>query len=465
MLHPSTKKLIDRLAEMTFQRKIDWVSGEREDSLVYDTEGYRVLLEGDPVTLVLTDALGRELESATPTDLADTKNSDGVTYQQAIADMRKEAMRIARGTELAISAVLQGLDDDVEPVSDPQTFETETLTPTEAERAAPEPDMVEDIADEATAISYDDTTDVPDIGKAVANLADQVNGVTPLETADETREPVTELTTAAPEPDPEVSASWQEESLALEDEPEVVPDTIEADAATNTEPAPERTETPEPARPNISTMGGFGDLSAYKQTSVAGAVVNDEAIQEAAEKGLADSSAPISPPTLEPVDASPPPSVPQATAPTSDMPADIQNLLNDVTAPVASQATPDLALDNEPDTPAPQEPADKLSSVDHKPGETLSLSGLTSGLGLGPVTAGTARAVDDMPTSPSTAQQETHQQTPDTVVTTVEETNTPAEASQPPVSTANSETSDHPDENGEPEAPKKPANSRFNPWM
>ena len=36
MLHPSTKKLIDKLNEMTRQRKISWAEGDG-DTVIYDT--------------------------------------------------------------------------------------------------------------------------------------------------------------------------------------------------------------------------------------------------------------------------------------------------------------------------------------------------------------------------------------------------------------------------------------------
>ena len=125
MLHPSTKKLIDRLAEMTGQKRIDWLAGDRDDTLVFDTEGYRVLLQGDPATLRLTDALGRELESASPDELAATPHDGGGTYGATMAALRREAQRIARGTEGAISAVLGGLD--AEPVGKTPVLEADGL--------------------------------------------------------------------------------------------------------------------------------------------------------------------------------------------------------------------------------------------------------------------------------------------------------------------------------------------------
>ena len=150
MLHPSTKRLIDRLCEMTTQRKIDWAIGEQPDTLVYDTEGYRVLLEGTPAELVLRDALGKELERASQDILTQSKHIDGGTYAGLVATMHEEASRIARGTEDAIASVLGGLSLD-----DPA--ENSTLIPEDTPVEADEPfstpiaDAVEDNADEMSA--------------------------------------------------------------------------------------------------------------------------------------------------------------------------------------------------------------------------------------------------------------------------------------------------------------------------
>jgi len=184
MLHPSTKKLIDRLAEMTAQRKISWALGELDNSIVYETEGYRVLLEGKPASLRLTDALGSELETANPEQLKATDHPDGGTYAKIVEDLHTEALRIARGTETAISAVLQGLSDEaIQSTAAP--LKTAKLAPSEDEKAeaAKQPDIVEDIADEAGISPSKIDGGIPDVGKAVATLADQVNGTKELEPA------------------------------------------------------------------------------------------------------------------------------------------------------------------------------------------------------------------------------------------------------------------------------------------
>lgn len=161
MLHPSTKKLIDRLSEMTAQRKIEWANGEQPNSLVYDTEGYRVLLEDNPANLVLCDALGKELERAGHDLLANAKHADGGTYAEILAEMRGEAERIARGTEDAIASVLEGLQLD--DISDEETQLISEDTPIIVDEpfSTPIADAMEDNADELSAGTNDDI--IPDI--------------------------------------------------------------------------------------------------------------------------------------------------------------------------------------------------------------------------------------------------------------------------------------------------------------
>ncbi len=206
MLHPSTKKLIDRLGEMTAQRKIDWVPTDRPDALVYDTEGYRVILEGVPAALVLCDALGNELDRADPDELAQTKHIDGGTYTEIVEDMRKDASRIARGTESAIAILLDGLDPDNLANAKLDTAEEETeneagdgavedmvneadiieVDEVEALEAALEADVESDDFEEEIDVAAQEAgfDEHPDVGQAVADLADRVNG-DPVELAGE----------------------------------------------------------------------------------------------------------------------------------------------------------------------------------------------------------------------------------------------------------------------------------------
>ena len=109
MLHASTRKLIDRLAEMTELGKLDWTEGEN-GSVTYSTEGYSVSLTNAPNELVITSKDGKQLEHATREELAATPGDDGSTYTDIVGLMTKEAGRVARGTEAAISSLLAGMD-------------------------------------------------------------------------------------------------------------------------------------------------------------------------------------------------------------------------------------------------------------------------------------------------------------------------------------------------------------------
>ena len=76
MLHPSTQKLIDRLAEMTAQKKIDWAEADENGGVVYATEGYEVILTANPPHVSLTTEKGRLLEEAAESALSDTPHDE-----------------------------------------------------------------------------------------------------------------------------------------------------------------------------------------------------------------------------------------------------------------------------------------------------------------------------------------------------------------------------------------------------
>ncbi|MCR9078652.1 MAG: hypothetical protein NXH78_06080 [Hyphomonadaceae bacterium] len=114
MLHPSTKKLIDRLAEMTELGKLDWAEGEN-GALVYSTEGYSVCLPDGSGEVILQSIDGKELERAAADELASTMSEAGTPYAQIVAEMGAEAARFARGTETAISSLLAGMEEPEPP--------------------------------------------------------------------------------------------------------------------------------------------------------------------------------------------------------------------------------------------------------------------------------------------------------------------------------------------------------------
>lgn len=213
MLHPSTKKLIDKLGEMTRRHRVAWIEGE-DGTLVHDTEGYRVVLTPEPHGILLTDALGREIETCTPEEFADEKDVDGRPYPQFVGELFREAHRHARGTEKAIRTLLAGLE----------AAEKEDEAPPPAE---PGPEA-ETATDETAQMDGEGA-----ITAAVATLADQIN----------THVPVTpEAPAPAPEPQPEAPA----EAAAREAPP--APEPV-AEAAPQPQPEPQPEPGPEPARP------------------------------------------------------------------------------------------------------------------------------------------------------------------------------------------------------------------------
>lgn len=150
MLHASTRKLIDRLAEMTDLNKLDWTESDA-GQITYSTEGYSVSLTEDPNEVVITSKDGKELERATAEELSATQTEDGKTYAQVVGAMTSEAARIARGTEAAISSLLAGMAD---PVVDPE--------PNAVEETEPEEMLAEDSIDDThvAATAAMETTDM-----------------------------------------------------------------------------------------------------------------------------------------------------------------------------------------------------------------------------------------------------------------------------------------------------------------
>lgn len=154
MLHASTRKLIDRLAEMTELNKLDWSDGEN-GHINYATEGYSVSLTEGPNEVIITSKDGKELERANAEELAGTQNEDGVAYTAIVAAMTKEAARIARGTETAISTLLAGMQDasaveeeppieeDAADLQEDPVDETTVVAAETIETVAPKPEPVE----------------------------------------------------------------------------------------------------------------------------------------------------------------------------------------------------------------------------------------------------------------------------------------------------------------------------------
>lgn len=234
MLHPSTKKLIDKLSEMTRKQRVSWIEGEN-GTIVHDTEGYRVVLSPEPHGVTLTDAVGREIETCSPEEIADEKDSAGRPYSQFVGELFREAHRHARGTEKAIRTLMAGLE-----AAEEEAAPAAEAAPVEAEPEA-EPETVTD----ETASMEGETA----ITAAVATLADQINSTAPMAGPEvATPEAITTEPEREPEPEPETASAEPEPDAApaqAADEPAPEPDWLSAPEA-EAEPQAEIYTQPEP---------------------------------------------------------------------------------------------------------------------------------------------------------------------------------------------------------------------------
>jgi hypothetical protein len=214
MLHPSTKRLIDKLGDMTRRQRVTWQEAEN-GQMTHDTEGYRVTLTPDPYAVLLTDAQGREIETCSPYDFNDEFDADGRPYALFVEELYREAKRHARGAEEAISAVLAGLtavETDVgdEPADLIDDADAEAMPEASGE------DAVEDPLDDSSPLepeAYLELDSQSDITSAVASLASQVN--TPLETQPVEREAFEDISEDTLEPP---LASQGDQQIPSEDE-------------------------------------------------------------------------------------------------------------------------------------------------------------------------------------------------------------------------------------------------------
>jgi len=437
MMHPSTMKLVDRLCAMTAQGKIEWTHGEAAESLVYDTEGYSVVLQGEPTNILLTDSSGVELEKVSAADLAQTSHADRGTYDVAVAALLVDAQRVARGTETAINTVLQGLDLDGDGVVD-MPMEA-GLVPTAAEIADHEPDMGEDTADESGVASLADA-DVTDVSNAVASLADEVNQTEQIASneANDLSETVEETVYAEPEIAPE---------------PEPTPEDDTSSVTTHV------------AGLGMAGLGAAGLLKAARQTT--------ESEQKPEQVSSETFETHIEPAILEAVAE-------------VDLPEPVQSDIADTTAPMqtsfnlssAELSDAPLQLAPEPSqSDAAQTDGEKEETnefIPPRPGQFLSLSGLTNGTTNDtPVMAGTATSMTHMaspphsepaiPTTPQAEQVDTVPPAPEAPQPPAAEDADRSEIAATPAETPNAPPPE-PEQKPEP-AEETPRPSRFNPWI
>ena len=345
MLHPSTKRLIDKLSDMTRRQRVAWTEGENA-TVVHDTEGYRVVLTPEPHAVLLTDGMGREIESCLPDEFADELDAQGRPYARFIAELYRDAHRHARGTEKAISTLLAGLEavEDATPVWPLQDLGGDA------------PDSTTD----ETALIESETA----ITAAVATLADQINGgaAPPAETSEP--EP-------APEPAPVAvkAITLVEAPIAepvappepvMQPEPEIVLAVPEIEIPVPVQPEPEPEITPaavfaveeptasvevEPLVEEPGSFGTFGDFfpsasAPAQQTAVEAQVVLAPADEPTEEPHSAEAS-PQQPEvaTLEAPPAAPEPAL--APEPPREIPAQPAAIQEPLAEPTL--ATPTLA--------------------------------------------------------------------------------------------------------------------------
>ncbi|MAI89974.1 hypothetical protein [Ponticaulis sp.] len=167
MLHPSTKRLIDKLIEMTSASKITWAEGD-DGTCIYDTEGYRVTIGQSPSRVVLLDAGGRVLETVSDSLLANTIDTNGLQYTVKVDQLVSTARRQITGATDVIDRIVTALD---------LTGKREPPAPP-VDEAHTEEDDVEDEAPVAR-MTFPDQ---PEMASRVAMLAEKLNGHLPPDT-------------------------------------------------------------------------------------------------------------------------------------------------------------------------------------------------------------------------------------------------------------------------------------------
>ncbi|MAK61490.1 MAG: hypothetical protein CMK09_10955 [Ponticaulis sp.] len=191
MLHPSTKKLIDKLIEMTATSKINWQEGD-DLTCFYDTEGYRVTIGQQPSRVVLLDVGGRVLETVSDTLLSSTQHEDGVTYAAKVDGLVSDARRELTGAADVMDKLVSFLDSSEEEV--PNVDEPEPEMPAAETSYPDQPEMTSRVAQLADRLH--DTSVVEDSVPPVDAEDAPVEEEAPVEAASEAAERVE---TTAPE--------------------------------------------------------------------------------------------------------------------------------------------------------------------------------------------------------------------------------------------------------------------------
>ncbi len=350
MLHPSTKRLIDKLDEMTRKQRVGWEESDN-GAIKHDTEGYRVTLTAAPHSLLLTDTLGREIETCSPEDFAGETDANGQPYADFIEALYREAHRHARGAEKAISALLSSLDEaDSEDVAEAD-MAPPLAEPERFEHAEDEGDESYPLADhELPEPEYEGQADMK---AAIAAMADQMS--------------------ADPAPEPEQEPAVEPPAMPAVSAPQ-------ADApAPEPEPEPEPIPEPEPYAP----FAGSADTA--RPYAVAAEFAAPAASDTApfAEAPAADPEpASETPAAAEPEDEPASRPVPVfGSALFGNGPNDLTPY-REVDAETAPETVPEAISDPAPEPAPAPEPEQEPEPGQPEP-VSFSLSGITSGFGLG----------------------------------------------------------------------------------
>jgi hypothetical protein len=432
MLHPSTKRLIDKLDEMTRRQRVAWEENDN-GSVTHDTEGYRVTLTAPPHTLLLTDTLGREIETCTPDDFSGETDASGRPYMDFVEDLYREAHRHARGAEKAISALLSALDQAASEVPDkvetaPETFE-----------------HVEDEGDDSRPLEEHEMPEYEgqaDMQAAVAAMADEVNG--PPETN------VAAVDAPEPEPEPEPQPAF-ESAAAPVFTPMPEPEAPLPEPDVQLDPAAAAPEPEAPADPYAPFEGSEESARVYATAAEFVAPAAPEPFAEtspaeaepepfSSEETVWDTirnaghTAPEAAPEPEPPELAEPeamaqpaedawhtpepePQPPEAPAEPAPRPAPVfgsgmfSGSMGDLSryrsAPPAAPAEPEPQPVAEPAALAPEPTPEPPPLPDPEPApeppQHFSLSGITSGFGLSSTLQPATRTQPAEPVPPSTA--------------------------------------------------------------
>ncbi len=443
MLHPSTKKLIDRLAEMTELGKLDWVEGEG-GKILYSTEGYSVSLSESPNEVLITSKDGKELEHATADELAASQNESGVSYTDIVAGMTKEASRIARGTETAISTLLAGMDDPVPEVevTEPPLSEIEATedvaddtnavaaedieTVAEAAPAEPEEVILADTqesepeagAEETVEARSDDPDSEPNVTEAVARLADEVNNreestldaaaasaagavalAAGLTTDTSEEEPTVAEAEAVSEPEPEAPAPIETvaevEEIVISSNTEVIepaeetaPESVAAFGSDEMATAEEESTVAEaPAEDTAPVVSEPVSLETVETVAEAAEAVPETAPEAAPTPAYEYEAETVTPPTVDAAEAPETPEAPIVETVSAEIAPDPvietpEPAPEEVTIAAAPEVT-DTVEEVSEATPAPE------TAPEPAPAQSYSLSGIGAGFGLGALSAKT----------------------------------------------------------------------------